>query len=776
MSKILPKPEQPFTGEIRETIQESRAVKPEIQYPPKQAPNVVIVLLDDVGFGSASTFGGPVPTPTLDALAGEGLRYNQFHTTALCSPTRAALLTGRNHHRVHMGTVGEGGTGFPGYDSILPKSAATLGEVLRQHGYNTGWFGKNHTTPMWEVSPAGPFDRWPTGLGFERFYGFHGGQVSQWEPPIIDQFSPKEPYRDKPDYHLNEDLADQTIHWIKNQKATAPNKPFFAFLAPAACHAPHHAPKEWIDKFKGQFDQGWDQLREEIYQRQLKLGIIPPGTRLTPRPEEIPDWESYPDRYKPVASRLMEAYAGMLAHTDAHVGRVVDAIKELGQWDNTLFIYIVGDNGASGEGTIHGAWNEEFLSGGEGQEDPEWILQRIDQIGTRHSENHFNVAWAWALDTPFQWMKQIASHFGGTRNGTVVSWPKGIKNKGGIRSQFHHVIDIFPTVLEAAGITVPEVVNGTPQEPLDGISMLYSFDKDDHPGLRTTQYFEMLGNRAIYHEGWMACCFHGRLPWKLSQVEFGDDETWELYHVAADFSQSEDLAARYPEKLKALQQKFVEEAKANRVFPLDDRLIDRCALHLRPSLTDGLSRVTYYPENVRLSEFAVVDFKNRSFDLTAYLDIPAQGAEGVIVCQGGNMGGWTFYVKDNKPVYLYNWVGHEHYVVAAETPLPAGELELKLVFDYDGGGVGKGGLARIFINGVESAQGRVEKTMPFIMSWNAEGFDVGRDTGAQVGPYENGFPFSGTIHKVDVDLRSFPDAETQALVERGRAAAQAASD
>ena len=775
MSKILPKPEQPFAGEIRETIQESRAVKPEIQYPPKQAPNVVIVLLDDVGFGATSTFGGPVPTPTLDALAGEGLRYNQFHTTALCSPTRAALLTGRNHHRVHMGNIGELALGFPGYDGILPKSAATLGEVLRQNGYNTGWFGKNHTTPMWELSAAGPFDRWPTGLGFERFYGFNGCQASQWEPAIYDQTTPKEPHRDNPDYHLNEDLADQAIHWIKNQKAAAPNKPFFTFFAPGACHAPHHVPKEWIDRFKGQFDQGWDALREEIYQRQLALGIIPPGTRLTPRPDEIPSWESYPERYRPVATRLMEAYAGMLAHTDAQIGRVVDSIKELGQWDNTLFIYIVGDNGASGEGAIHGAWNEIYFSSGEA-EDPEWLLEHIDDIGTKLCENHYNASWAWALDTPFQWMKQIASHFGGTRNATVVSWPKGIENKGGVRSQFHHVIDIFPTVLEAAGIAVPEVVNGTPQEPLDGVSMLYSFDKDDHPGLRTTQYFEMVGNRAIYHEGWMACCFHGRLPWRHDKVAFGDDERWELYHIAADFSQSEDLAARYPEKIKELQQKFIEEAQHNRVFPLDDRMIERMAFHLRPHLLEEQTHFTFHRENVRLPEFSTVDVKNKSFDLIAHLEIPPGGAEGVVVCQGGNVGGWTFYVKDNQPVYLYNWYGHDIYTVTSSQALPSGPVELKLVFDYDGGVLGKGGHARILINGVETGQGRIEKTVPFVFSISGEGFDVGEDTCSPVGPYENGFPFSGSIHKVEIELRSTLDSAQRNDVAQGKAAALALSE
>ncbi|MDR2678721.1 MAG: arylsulfatase, partial [Zoogloeaceae bacterium] len=761
-------------GRIGLTASESRPVKPEIKYPPENAPNVVVVLLDDVGFGSASTFGGPIPTPTLEALAQGGLRYNQFHTTAMCSPTRAALLTGRNHHHVHMGMVGEGASGYPGYDSIIPKSAATLGEVLRQNGYNTGWFGKNHTTPMWELTTAGPFDRWPTGLGFERFYGFHGGQTSQWEPSIVDQFSPKEPFREREDYHLNTDLADQCIHWIRNQKAAAPGKPFFAFFAPGACHAPHQAPKEWIDRFKGQFDQGWDKLREEIHARQLKLGVIPPGTRLTPRPKEIPAWEDYPERYRPVATRLMEAFAGLLAHTDDQIGRVVSSIQELGQWDNTLFIYIVGDNGASGEGTIHGAWNEITAFGFGGGEDPEWLLAHIDDIGTNRCENHYNIAWAWALDAPFQWMKQIASHFGGTRNATVVSWPKGIQEKGGLRSQFHHVIDIFPTVLEVAGIDVPEIVNGTAQDPLDGVSFAYSFNAPEKPGQRKTQYFEMFSNRAIYHDGWVAGCFQG-LPWKLGSLKpVSDGVKWELYHVAQDFSQSEDLAEKYPEKLKELQLLFIEEAQKNNVFPL----WDASQWPSLPNLTEGRTHFSFYPENIRLNEFSTVDFKNRSFDLTAYLDIPAQGAEGVVICQGGIVGGWSLYVEKNRPVYFYNWYGHAHYRVASDKPLPAGRVELKLVFDYEGGttGLGKGGLARILVNGEETAQGRIEKTTEFVFSISGEGLDVGRDTGSQVGPYEKGFPFTGKIERVDVDFRSTLDLKALAALLAGQAQAVAQAE
>ena len=762
------KTEKQFAGKIGATASESQPDKPAIVRPPAGAPNVVVVLLDDVGFGSAATFGGPVPMPTLDALAQQGLRYNQFHTTALCSPTRAALLTGRNHHSVHMGAITEIATGYPGYDSVIPESAATVGEVLRQHGYNTAWFGKGHLTPMWEISPAGPFDRWPTGLGFERFYGFIGGETSQWEPALYDQTTPIAPYHGKEDYHLTEDLAEQCIAWIRNQQASAPDKPFFIYFAPGAMHAPHHVAQEWIDKFKGQFDQGWDRLRAETYQRQLELGVIPAGTQLTPRPEQIPAWDEYPDRYKPVASRLMEVFAGFLAHTDAQIGRIVAAIQDLSVWENTLFIYIVGDNGASAEGTLHGAWSAPSFQNGF-PEDPEWLLAHMDDFGSPRCENHYNVGWAWGLDAPFQWMKQVASHFGGTRNATVVAWPKEIKDAGGLRSQFHHVIDIMPTILEAAGIAAPDAVNGVPQQPLEGVSMAYTFADKDVASRHTTQYFEILGNRAIYHDGWIASCFHGRVPWIRSKsMPFGAEETWELYNVADDFSQSVDLAAEHPEKLKALQVLFDQEARKYNVYPLDDNTTQRGLPHHRPSLIEGRTRFTFYRENVRMPELSTVNVKNTSFDLTAELVIPEAGAEGVVVCQGGNMAGWSLYVRDNKPVYFYNWMGHELYAVESTAQLPTGPVTLKFTFDYDGGGLGKGGTAHLSVNGKPVAAGRIEKTVPFIFSMSGETFDVGEDTGAPVGPYAHGFPFTGTIQKIEIELRDAPDAAAQQAVQQGQ--------
>ena len=513
-------------GKIGFTTKDSRAEKPTITYPPRGAPNVVVVMLDDVGFGAADTFGGPIAMTTLAGLAASGLRYNQFHTAALSSPTRAALITGRNHHSAHMGGNSEVATGFPGYDSAIPKSTATVAEVLRQRGYNTAWFGKGHVTPMWETSPAGPFDRWPTGLGFERFYGFIGGETSQWQPALYDQTTPIAPYKGRKNYHLTEDLADQCIAWMHNQKASAPDKPFFVYFAPGAGHSPHHVPKEWIDKFKGQFNEGWDELRKQTFHRQLEQRVIPADTKLTARPEQIPAWANYPPRYRPVAARLMETYAGFLAHTDAQIGRVVSSIKEIGVWDNTLFIYIVGDNGASGEGTVHGAWSSPSFQNGM-PEDPEFLLAHMDDFGSPRCENHYNAGWAWGLDTPFRWMKQVASHFGGTRNGLVISWPNGIKARGEQRSQFHHIIDIAPTVLEAARIEAPGVVNGVEQKPMEGVSMLYTFANKDATSRHCTQYFEILSAIAasITTAGSRQGRFHGRLPWERAQsIPFGPKE------------------------------------------------------------------------------------------------------------------------------------------------------------------------------------------------------------------------------------------------------------
>ncbi|BAX93629.1 arylsulfatase [Mycobacterium shigaense] len=746
-----------FGGVINPLLADSAPVTPSISHPPSGAPNVVVVLLDDVGFGAASTFGGPVPTSALDRVAATGLRYNQFHTTALCSPTRAALLTGRNHHSAHMGTICEVAYGFPGYDSMIPQSTATVAQLLLLNGYSTALFGKAHITPTWEIGPAGPFERWPTGLGFERFYGFLGGDTSQYEPALYDQTTPIEPYLDRDDYHLSEDLADKTIEWIRLQRTSAPDKPFFIYLAPGATHSPHQVWPEWSDRFAGQFDDGWDALREQTYARQIAMGIIPDGARLTPRPEQIPAWADYDDRYKPVARRLMEVYAGFLAHTDAQIGRVIDAIDELGQWDDTLFIYVCGDNGASAEGTLHGAWSSPAFQNGL-PEDPEWLLAHIDDFGTARAENHYNVGWAWALDTPFQWMKQIASHFGGTRNGLAISWPRQIKSAGQQRSQFHHVIDIAPTILEAAGIDAPTHVKGVKQKPIEGISMGYSFDDGGAESCRTTQYFEIFGNRAIYHDGWIASCFHGRLPWQRTQQSkpFGDGERWELYHLVDDFTQGVDLAEQHPDRLAELKAVFDAEARKYDVYPLSDATVLRALPTNRPSHLAGRTSVTYYPGQVRIPEPVTLGYTSASFRLRAHVHIPSGGAQGVIICIGGSMSGWSLYVQDGVARFTYNYLGHQLTTVAAADPLPEGPVVLGLSFDYDGGGLGKGATVTLRVNNVAVASDRVERTVPFRFSMSGETLDVGTDTGSPVAPYGHNFEFTGRIDRVDATVDPRP--------------------
>ncbi|CQD16497.1 arylsulfatase AtsD_2 [Mycobacterium europaeum] len=761
-----PRGDARFDRGLNPSAADSTPVRPSIAAPPAGAPNVVVVLLDDVGFGAASTFGGPVPTPALDRVAGAGLRYNQFHTTALCSPTRAALLTGRNHHSAHMGTICEIAYGFPGYDSLIPQSTATVAQVLKMNGYSTALFGKAHFTPIWEIGPAGPFDRWPTGLGFERFYGFLGGDTSQYEPALYDQITPVEPYLGRDDYHLTEDLADKAIDWIRLQQTSAPDKPFFLYFAPGATHSPHQVWPEWSDRFAGQFDDGWDALRERIYARQLELGIIPAGAVLTPRPPQIPAWADYDDRYKPVARRLMEVYAGFLAHTDAQVARVIDAVDASGQWDNTLFIYLCGDNGASAEGTLHGAWSSPAFQNGM-PEDPEWLLAHIADFGTPRCENHYNVGWAWALDAPFQWMKQVASHFGGTRNGLAISWPRGIAAAGEQRSQFHHVIDIVPTILEAAGIEMPTCVNGVEQKPVEGVSMRYSFDDPAAAGRRTTQYFEIFGNRAVYHDGWIASCFHGRLPWVRAQraTPFGDTERWELYHLADDFSQGVDLAAQLPAKLAELKAVFDAEARKYDVYPLSDATLARAFPGNRPSLLAERTSVTYYAGQVRIPEPVTLSYTSTSFELRAQLAIPAGGARGVVICIGGAMAGWSLYLQRGIPRFAYNYLGHELTTIAATEPLPEGPVALAVSFDYDGGGLGKGASVSLRVNDMTVAGGRVERTVPFRFSMSGETLDVGTDTGSPVAPYGHDFRFTGRIDRIDATVHPHPTDLAAALAE-----------
>ena len=756
----------PFPGVTGRLVGESEPSRPEVPLPSADAPNIVLVLLDDVGFGTCGTFGGPVPTPALDRVAANGLRFNQFHTTALCSPTRAAMLTGRNHHAVHMGNIPEGASGFPGYDCIIPKEAATVAEILRQYGYSTGAFGKWHVTPAHEQTLTGPFDRWPTGLGFERFYGILSAEASQFEPPMFDQTVPVMPYEGRDDYHMSEDITEKAIAWMRLQRASNPHRPFFTYLATGAMHCPHHVWPSYIERFRGQFDDGWDVLREQIYARQLELGVIPPGTVLTPRPAEVPSWEEYPDRYKPVASRLMEVFAGFMAHTDEQVGRLLDALDEMGETDNTLFIYVTGDNGASAEGTVNGAWSAPSFQNGI-PEDPEWILDHIDDLGSARCENHFNLAWAWALDSPFQWMKQIASHFGGTRNAMAVQWPRRIKDAGALRSNFHHVTDIFATLLDAAGIEAPSHVNGLAQMPIDGVSMVPVMESASAPENHVTQYFEMFGNRAIYHDGWIASCFHGRLPWKrFDSMPFdGPQEKWELYDIRNDFSQGRDLAAERPDKLAELQQLFDEEARRNNVYPLKEPGQTFGAKFAVHDSLRGTTKMTYTAAHQRMPERSVVNLKNCSFRITVDITVPAGGCEGVIVAQGGNMAGWSLYVgPDGRPRYHYNWLGHEHYVAVSGTALAPGRHTVVIEHAYDGG-MGGGGDSVMSLDGVPVGHVRVEKSVPVIFSISGETFDVGMDSGAAVGDYPHVYRFNGTIHGVTLERLSEPPPEVRALIE-----------
>jgi arylsulfatase A-like enzyme len=766
---VLPRPEPPFKGHIGRTVEESTKDFPQEVKAPKGAPNVLVILTDDVGFGASSTFGGPVPTPTMDRLARDGLRYTQFHTTALCSPTRASLLTGRNHHSAATGIIMEGGTGFPGYNTLMPKSVGTFSEVLRQSGYNTAWYGKNHNIPDWHNSQAGPFDLWPTGLGFEYFYGFIGGDTSQWAPAIFEGVKPIEPPHDDKDYFFEKDMADKAIERIRLLNALAPDKPWVTYYAPGTAHAPHHAPKDWIAKFKGQFDQGWDKVREETLARQKAQGVVPQDTQLTERSEGIPTWDSLDADHKRVAAHMMEVYAAALSYCDSQMGRVVDAIADMGKLDNTLIIYIQGDNGASAEGGPQGLLNEMSFFNAIPEEFSE-VMRRMDELGGPTTFNHYPIGWAHAMDTPFQWTKQIASHFGGTRNGMVISWPDRIKDKGGIRTQFHHVIDIAPTILEAVGVQMPAMLNGVPQKPIEGVSMVYSFDDPKAPSTRRTQYFEMFANRAIYNDGWVAATTPPLPPWGSGKTIPIDDYKWELYDITRDFSQANNLAAKEPQKLREMQELFWIEAARHNVLPLDNSKLERMNVDNRPSLTRGRALFTYYPGMTRIPEGSAPSILNKSFKIAAELTIRAAGAEGVLVTQGGRFNGWGLYVLAGKPVFHYNTVGVFRYTVAAPDPLSPGNHTVVLDFTYDGGGLGKPGTAKLLVDGQQVAEGRIERTIPFRISAD-ETLDIGEDTGTPVSEdYQVPFRFTGDLKKLAIQLTDAPlTAEEQAEIERMRA-------
>ena len=755
---ILPIPDRPAVGFTAYDAKDPDYLAPPITRlrPPAGAPNVIIALLDDVGFGASSAFGGPVQMPTAERLAGEGLRYSRFHTAALCAPTRAALLSGRNHHSVGMGNITEMATGAPGYNGVRSNAKGTLPETLRLNGYATSQFGKCHEVPPWETSAVGPFDRWPTNSGFEHFYGFVAGETHQYYPALYHGTTPVEPTKTPEEgYHLTEDLADRAINWIRQSTALQADRPFFMYWAPGATHAPHHAPKEWADKYSGRFDQGWDAMREQTIARQRELGVIAADTELTGRPAEIPSWDEMDEKLKPLLRRQMEVYAGFLEHTDHHFGRVIDAVEELGLLENTLVLYIIGDNGASAEGTLRGSFNEGINFNGMGHlETDEFLMEHIDDLGTPAAYNHYAVGWAHAMSTPYQWTKQVASHFGGTRNGTIAHWPRGITAGGEIRNQFTHVIDVAATVLDVAGLPEPVQVHGVTQAPLEGRSFAATFGDADAPEHRETQYFEMFGNRGIYHRGWTAVTKH-RTPWELvgaKTVAF-DDDFWELYNTATDWSQANDLSRQHPEKLHDLQRLWLIEATKHNVLPLDDRGTERMDAFVagRPQLITGNTQILF-PGMGHLTENTMVNVKNKSHSVTAEVTLPGSPASGVLLSQGGYLGGWSFYADAGHLKYAYNFLGLDMSIIASEAPLPAGKHQLRAGFAYDGGGMARGGELTLYVDGVPVGSGRIETTQPIVYSAD-ETSDVGHSLGTPVTKEPGAASsFTGSIDWVRIDL------------------------
>ena len=757
---VLPIPDRPSIGLTTYDAKDPATTYAPIQplRPPPGAPNILIVLLDDVGFGAPSAFGGPCRTATAERLAAGGLRYNRFHTTALCAPTRAALLTGRNHHSVGMGSITETATSAPGNSSLRPNTKAPLPLTLKLNGYSTAQFGKCHEVPVWQASPLGPFDAWPSGGGgFETFYGFIGGENNQYDPALYDGTTPVDPPATPEEgYHLTEDLADHAVAWMRQQKALMPDKPFFVYFAPGATHAPHHVPREWADRYAGQFDHGWDVQRERTLARQKELGLVPADAELTARHAEIPAWDDMPEELKPVLARQMEVYAGFLEHTDAQVGRLVEALEDLRILDDTIVYYITGDNGASAEGTVNGAFNEMAnFNGMAALETVDFMRAKMDAFGSPDSYNHYAVGWAWAMNTPFQWTKQVASHWGGTRNGTIVHWPARVSDRGGLRSQFCHVIDVAPTVLEAAGLPEPTFVNGVQQAPIEGTSMLYTFDEGQAAERHDLQYFEMFGNRGIYHQGWSAVTKH-RTPWVMvgGTMPAFDEDVWELYDGRDDFSQARDLSADQPEKLAELQRLWLIEATKYDVLPMDDRTAERldAAKAGRPTLIHGDSQV-FFPGMGRLSENSVVSIKNRSFSITAEVDVPDSGAQGVIIAQGGRFGGWAVYCRAGHLAFTYNVLGIHEYPTVAEVPVPPGKHQVRMEFAYDGGGIAKGGGVILYHDGQPVGRGRVEQTQPLVFSAD-ETTDVGYESGTTVSTdySTRSSRFTGRLHWVQLDI------------------------
>jgi arylsulfatase len=744
-------PEFPATSEI-DARKATAPARFEVR-PPAGAPNVVVVLLDDFGFGQASTFGGAIEMPALDRLAAEGLRYNNFHVTALCSPTRVALLTGRNHHSVNAGAVMDIATAFPGYTGSRPNSITTLPEILRLNGYTTAAFGKYHEAPPWEVSPSGPTDRWPTRSGFDKFYGFIGGETNQWAPTLYDGMTRIEPPPD-PNYHFTTDMTNQAIAWMRQQRGLTPDRPYFLYFAPGATHAPHHVPESYIKKYAGRFDAGWDVYREQTLARQKKLGVVPPDTVLAPKPAAIKDWSTLSPDERKVFSRQMEVFAAFGDQTDYEVGRLMDAIRDMGEMDNTLIVYIVGDNGASPEGGMVGVVNEMTFFNGVPESLADQLKSR-DLLGGPSTYAHYAAGWAIAGNTPFQYGKQVASSAGGNQNPMVIHWPKRIRDAGGLRPQFHHVIDIAPTILEATGIPEPRVVNGIPQHPMEGVSLIYTIDQASAPSTHTTQYFEIGGNRGVYHDGWFAGTVH-RAPWEAKPRASLTDDVWELYHVTEDFSQAKDLAASNPEKLKELRALFMSEAAKYHVLPIDDRSVERMdpAVAGRPDLMGPRTSLTLYPGAVAMAENAFINIKNRSSSVTATVEIPKGGAEGVLIAQAGRFGGWSLYVKNGRPAYAYNYLGREAYKMIGADRLPEGLVTIRYEFAYDGGGRGKGGSGVLYVNDRKVAEARIDKTIPNLFSPD-EGVTVGVDDET---PVTDDYParnnrFTGRLVKIVVAVK-----------------------
>jgi arylsulfatase A-like enzyme len=772
--KQLPPFPPKFGGVIKESATDSTPWWAPRVVPPQGAPNILLIMTDDQGYGASSTFGGVIPTPTMDRVARAGLRYTQFHSTALCSPTRAALITGRNHHSVGFGIIGELSTGFPGYDSVISPEKATVGTILRDNGYATSWYGKNHNTPTYQYSLAGPYDQWPSGMGFDYFYGFMGGETDQWTPYLFRDHTQITPWVGRSEYNLTTDLADEAVKYLGDLNAAAPDKPFFLYYVPGGAHSPHQPTKEWIEKFKGKFDMGYEKLREEIFANQKRLGVIPPDSELTPWPDgqpefsgaKLPRWDSLSLIQKKFYARQAEVFAAYVAYTDHEIGRVIQQVEDMGKLDNTLIIYICGDNGTSPEGTEEGTFNQMTAYNG--------VLTLPEAVQMLHYENwgsdktypHMAVQWTWGFDTPFKWTKQVASHFGGTRQGMVMSWPGHIEDAGGIRSQFHHIIDIVPTILEAAGINAPEIVNGIPQKPIEGVSMGYTFGKAkrEAPSTHTTQYFEIGCNRGIYQDGWYACTTPFAAPWLLAtgKLPAVDDYKWELYDLTHDYSQNNDLAEKLPEKLKELQALFLTEAEKYQVLPLDNRAFVR-ALTPRPSATAGMTVFNYTGERAGIPVGNAPDILNKDYTITADITVPHGGAEGMIATLGGRFGGYGLFLQHGKPVFVYNlldlerfrWEGGVGGLVHQDVfgrELKPGQHTIVFDFKYDGPGPGKGGTGVLSVDGRELDRKTIKHTIPLIMSMD-ETFDIGLDTRTGVDDsYKLPFKFTGTINKVSFKL------------------------